>query len=201
MESLQVLLVIRVSFFYFYWLHMEHLVKKPVPSAWASNSLFPQTNTLSKWGMPRFQEWVSYMCWEQSGRVGIYQACSPLLNQIVLILSHTPAVSFHTHTRTDTHTDAFSFLKLVFTLSAYSPSFLTLSHSNPRYCSSGRQRSCLPNSAISRFSCKETELLWAENSLPPANLCVTCSLRRCQLRRACHKLEPSLYSLAVWPWA
>ena len=50
--------------------------------------------------------------------------------------------------------------------------------------------------AISRFLCKETELLW-----------VTYSLRRCQQWIACalepdsYELEPSIYLLTIWPWA
>jgi len=184
---------------------MEHLVKKPVSSAWASNSLFPQISKLTSEGYPAsFQEWVSYVCWEQSGKVGIYQACSPLLNQIALILSHTPTLSPHRYTHTHIHTCTLTHREMLFPVWNLSSLWVhthlpssphpTLPHPTLLLLWSSVLLAIL--TAISRFLCKETELLW-----------VTYSLRRCQQWIACalepdsYELEPSIYLLTIWPWA
>lgn len=64
---------------------------------------------------------VSYVCWEQSGKVGIYSPC-PLHWTKVLILSHACALflSTHAHAYTHLHMHTFSLLKLFFALSRYS---------------------------------------------------------------------------------
>ena len=93
--------------------------------------------------------------------MGICQACSPLLNQIALILSHMPTLSphryTHMHVHAHTHTDAFSFLKLVFTLSTHSPSFLTPSYPTSPHIIDSLVTSAPghPNSAISSFCVKK----------------------------------------------
>lgn len=147
--------------------------------------------------MPSFQEWVSYVCWEQSGKVGIYQACSPLFDSFSLIRLLPPHRYTHTHVHTHTQRAAFSCLKLVFTLSTHS--LPSSPHPTPLHPTLLLLWSpVLPAilTAISRFLCKETELLW-----------VTYSLRRCQQWTACalepdsYELEPSIYLLTIWPWA